>query len=42
MAKRPPTTMTMKIAFTTDAVTWRPSDSAEPFTASPSIEAIRP
>ena len=42
MAKSPSTTMTMNIAFTTDAVTCRPSDSADPFTASPSIEAISP
>src|SRR5205085_4732688 len=42
MAKTPSTTITMKIALTTDEVTWRPSDSAEPSTASPSIEAMRP
>ena len=32
--------MTMKMAFTTDAVTCWPSDSAEPFTARPSMQAI--
>ncbi len=32
----------MKMDFTTDAVTWRPSDSAEPSTAKPSIVAITP
>ena len=31
MANRPSTTMTMKIDFTTEDVTCRPSDSAEPF-----------
>ena len=31
MANSPSSTMTMKIAFTTDDVTCRPSDSAEPF-----------
>ena len=34
--------MTMKMAFTTDEVTWRPSDSAEPSTARPSIVAMMP
>ena len=34
--------MTMKIDFTTEEVTCRPSDSAEPSTARPSIEAMMP
>ncbi len=42
IAKMPSSTMTMKIAFTTDEVTCRPSDSAEPWTASPSIVAMMP
>ena len=32
IANRPSTTMTMKIDLTTEPVTWRPSDSAEPWT----------
>ncbi len=32
--------MTVKIAFTTEAVTWRPRSSVEPLTASPSMDAI--
>ena len=32
----------MKIDFTTEEVTWAPSDSADPSVASPSIDAIRP
>ena len=35
MAKRPSSTMTMKMAFTTEEVTWRPRDSADPSTARP-------
>ncbi len=41
-AKRPSSTITMKIDLTTEAVTWRPSDSAEPWTANPSIVAMMP
>ena len=42
MAKRPSSTITMKMAFTTEEVTWRPRDSADPSTASPSRVAMMP
>ena len=41
-AKMPSTTMTVKIDLTTDAVVWRPSDSADPSTFMPSMQAMRP
>ena len=42
IANKPSATITIKIDLTTDDVTCRPSDSAEPCTANPSTEAIRP
>ena len=42
MANRPSRTMTRKIDFTTEAVVCRPSDSALPFTCSPSAQATTP
>src|SRR6185295_10023612 len=42
MAKRPSTTMTEKIDFTTELVVCLPSDSAEPCTFMPSIQAVVP
>ncbi|UUP15571.1 hypothetical protein NTH_00008 [Nitratireductor thuwali] len=42
MANIPSTTMTTNMAFTTEAVTWLPSDSALPPTFMPSTEAITP
>src|SRR5579875_9364 len=41
-ANSPSATMIMKIDLTTDAVTCRPSDSAEPLTAKPSTQEIKP
>ncbi len=40
--KIPSTTMTVKMAFTTEEVTRRPSDLAEPSTSRPSTDAMRP
>src|SRR5581483_319759 len=42
IANKPSSTMTRKIAFTTDAVVCSPSDSAEPATRKPSTQAINP
>src|ERR671918_84455 len=42
MANRPSSTITRKIDFTTEAVVLRPSDSALPFTCSPSAQATMP
>ena len=40
--EQPVHTMTMKIDLTTDDVTHRPSDLADPRTSMPSVAAIRP
>src|SRR5262249_16504390 len=40
MANSPSTTITVKIDFTTEEVVFRPSDSAEPSTFMPSMQAI--
>src|SRR6202023_3834887 len=42
MANNPSTTTTMNIDLTTEAVTCRPSDSAEPATARPSTQEMSP
>src|SRR5664279_190531 len=42
MAKTPSSTITRKIDLTTDAVVWMPSDSALPWTFSPSEDATMP
>src|SRR5580704_900570 len=42
IANSPSTTTTMKIDLTTEAVTCRPSDSAEPATARPSTQEMSP
>ena len=42
MANMPSSTMTRKIAFTTEAVVCRPRDSALPCTLKPSTQATMP
>src|SRR6478672_1625852 len=42
IAKRPSSTITRKIDFTTDVVVCLPSDSALPLTRSPSLQATIP
>src|SRR6266851_3332872 len=42
IANRPSSTITRKIDFTTDVVVCLPSDSALPFTRSPSLQATIP
>src|SRR5579863_5278003 len=42
IANSPSMTITIKIDLTTDEVTHRPSDSADPRTSMPSVEAMRP